>query len=53
MQQNKLLIPFLCGAAGLAAGLSIAHIEAVNLPLLMAMIVILTVIGFTVPFKNR
>lgn len=49
MQPNKLLLPFLCGAAGLAAGLSVAHLDAVNLPLVMAMILILTVLGFTVP----
>lgn len=54
MQPNlKLLLPVLCGAAGLAAGLSVAHIESVNLPLLLAMIIILTVLGLTIPFRPR
>lgn len=50
---NKTLIPILCTAGGMAAGLSVAQITAVNLPLLLAMILILTVIGVTVPFKNE
>lgn len=52
MQPPKLLLPFLCGAAGLAAGLSVAQITTINLPLVLAMLIILTVVVLTVPAKR-